>query len=153
MGMSYEQFWEQDCTLVIPFRKAYKIRQEEQNQSAWLQGLYFFEGVSVAIGRSFSKAGRNLKYPEKPYDLNPPKEKSRAEIVQEQQELIFEKMQAMAMKYNREFRERKEREEAEKAAAAECETTNEDDRIQPTTNEDDSIQSVTNEDDSIQPKE
>ena len=34
MGMTYDQFWKGDCTLVIPYREAYRIRQEEMNRMA-----------------------------------------------------------------------------------------------------------------------
>ena len=32
MGMTYRQFWIDDCRLVIAYREAYRLRQEEQNR-------------------------------------------------------------------------------------------------------------------------
>jgi len=30
MGMSYSDYWENDCTMVIAYRKAFQIRQEQE---------------------------------------------------------------------------------------------------------------------------
>lgn len=38
IGMTYEQYWEQDSTLVRAYRKAAKIQRDLRNQDAWLQG-------------------------------------------------------------------------------------------------------------------
>lgn len=68
-GMSIKDFWESDPELFWAYRFSYinklKRENEEKNYNAWLQGLYFFEGVSIAIANSFGKA--NLKYPQVPY--------------------------------------------------------------------------------------
>ena len=68
-GMSIKDFWEKDPELFWAYRFSYinKIKRESEisNYNAWLQGLYFFEGVSIAIANSFGKA--KLKYPIEPY--------------------------------------------------------------------------------------
>lgn len=67
--MSIKDFWENDPELFWAYRFSYinKIKRESElfNYNAWLQGLYFFEGVSIALANSFGKA--NLKYPIEPY--------------------------------------------------------------------------------------
>lgn len=76
--MTYEEFWEGDCTLPIFYRKAYEIKQKSENElnnfNAWLQGRYFAE----AIASCFSK---DYKYPEKPFELS--KNKTEEEIMLE----------------------------------------------------------------------
>ena len=67
--MSIKDFWESDPELFWAYRFSYinKLKRESEmnNYNAWLQGMYFFEGVSIALANSFGKA--NLKYPEVPY--------------------------------------------------------------------------------------
>lgn len=74
--MSIKDFWEGDPELFWAYRFSYinKMRREDelQNYNAWRQGLYFFEGVSIALANSFGKA--SLKYPEVPYGMEDKKE-------------------------------------------------------------------------------
>ena len=60
MGMTYRQFWDEDCRLVVPYRQAYKIRQEEINRTAWLNGLYIQRAVASVLSKK-------AKYPKKPF--------------------------------------------------------------------------------------
>lgn len=73
MGMTYEQFWLQDCSLVIAYRKAYKIRQDEINRAAWLQGLYVFKALQANPLIVYGFAKKDTKpepYPNKPIDFS-----------------------------------------------------------------------------------
>jgi len=74
--MSIKDFWESDPELFWAYRFSYitKMKRESEinNYNAWLQGMYFFEGVSIALANSFGKA--NLKYPEVPYGTEDKKE-------------------------------------------------------------------------------
>ena len=67
--MSIKDFWENDPELFWAYRFSYinKIKRESEinNYNAWLQGLYFFEGVTIALANSFGKG--NYKYPVEPY--------------------------------------------------------------------------------------
>ena len=81
MGMTYEQFWEQDSDLVVFYRKAQEIRRDEQNRQAWLQGMYVYEAIAdiAPILHAFAKKGTKArKYSEKPYEFKQP-EKKKAE--------------------------------------------------------------------------
>ena len=68
-GMSIKDFWEEDPELFWAYRFSYinKLKRESElnNYNAWLQGMYFYEGVSIALANSFGKA--TLKYPIEPY--------------------------------------------------------------------------------------
>ncbi len=80
IGMTYEQYWEQDSWLVKAYRKAQDIRREEQNWNAWLQGLYVYEAIAdiAPILHAFAKKGtRARKYSEKPYELGKPEGKKK----------------------------------------------------------------------------
>ena len=86
IGMSYAEYWEGDASLTRYFRKAYKIKQEQENNNAWLQGLYFYDALSTALhnamrGMSKSKPPAR-EYAKQPYDIFK-KKKTEAEKAQE----------------------------------------------------------------------
>ncbi len=62
-----------------------KIKKELENQQAWLQGLYFFNAISVSLYNSFGrKEGQPAEnYMESPIDFEHMKTKE--EIEREQQ--------------------------------------------------------------------
>lgn len=59
IGMTEEQYWDGDCSLVIAFREAERLRQERRNQEMWLQGAYFYHALAEVspIIRAFAKKG------------------------------------------------------------------------------------------------
>ncbi len=73
IGMTPEQFWDGDCTLVKYFRKAEELRNDRRNQELWLQGMYIYEALCdvAPILRAFvAKGAKPTPYSEKPYPLN-----------------------------------------------------------------------------------
>lgn len=42
IGMTWEQYWDGDNTMVKYFRKADNLRTETKNAELWLQGLYIY---------------------------------------------------------------------------------------------------------------
>lgn len=48
IGMTYEEFWYKDVSLVKMYRKADELRLKRQNQAAWLQGMYIYEALCDA---------------------------------------------------------------------------------------------------------
>ena len=83
IGMSSAEYWEGDPSLTRYFRKAYKIKQDENNKNAWLQGVYIYDAVSTAIYNALR--GKNTKaaeYAKQPYNLGN-KEKSELEKAKE----------------------------------------------------------------------
>lgn len=59
MGMSPEQFWEGDYTLVIAYREAWKLRLHKENRDMWLQGMYIYEALCDVspVLHAFAKRG------------------------------------------------------------------------------------------------
>ena len=86
IGMSSAEYWEGDPSLAQYYRKAYRIKQDEINNNAWLQGLYIYDAVSTALHnalRGFGKQKPPAKdYAKQPYDLHN-KEKTEAEKAKE----------------------------------------------------------------------
>lgn len=68
IGMTPEQYWDEDCTLVVAYRQAYELKRKERNNDLWLQGLYIYHALcNVAPLFRFStkpqKAGQYLSEP------------------------------------------------------------------------------------------
>ena len=107
-GMTEEQFWDKDSTLVIAYRKKHDLEKEQQNQMLWLQGLYVYDAItSVApILRAFSTAKRPNPYPEKPYPLTVKdiKKEEEAKEIEKKNE-VKSKLLAWQQRVNKKMRE------------------------------------------------
>ena len=72
--MSSAEYWTGDPSLVQYYRKAYRIKQDEINNVAWLQGVYIYDAISTALHnalRGFDKHKPPAKeYAKQPYELN-----------------------------------------------------------------------------------
>lgn len=112
MGMTYKQFWEQDCQLVVPYREAYRIRQEQENRFAWLQGMYIYEALCDVspVLHAFAKSGTTVRpYVEKPYEFEKPRQKTE-NTNQKKMDDTVAYMQELAARFNRSFAEKKQSE-------------------------------------------
>ena len=72
IGMTYEQFWNDDCLLVKYYREADKLRLERKNTELWLQGRYFYEALCDVspILHAFAKKGTKVKpYISEPFPI------------------------------------------------------------------------------------
>ena len=82
--MSSREFWEEDPQLYWAYQTFYlkqqEIKFERDNQYMWLQGMYIYEGVSVALNNAFQKQKKS--YSEEPYNL-----KSKAEEKKTKEEI------------------------------------------------------------------
>lgn len=73
--MSYDLFWYGNAEDYWAYRFAYlkkfEFEQEVFNQNAWLQGLYFFDGISKALSNSNRTKASDvvLEYLNKPFDF------------------------------------------------------------------------------------
>ena len=87
-GMSYAEYWEGDPTLAQYYRRAYRLKQEEVNNNAWLQGLYIYDAISTALHNALRGMGKQKPpvkdYAKQPYDLHN-KVKTEAEKAKEVQ--------------------------------------------------------------------
>jgi len=70
MGVPYNVFWEEDSDMVEVYLKANRLKREEENFDAWLNGLYTSYALSTVLGSMFAKKGSKPKsYLEKPLEL------------------------------------------------------------------------------------
>ena len=95
--MSSAEYWEGDCSLTRYYRKAYKIKQEENNNNAWLQGLYVYDAISTALHNALrGKSQKARHYAEQPYDL---KNREKTEF-EKAREVEIEQQKALAWMEN-----------------------------------------------------
>lgn len=89
--MSEEQFWDKDCSLVIAYREAEKLRQKRVNNEFYLQGLYFYEAlcrVSPVMNAFAKKGTKPIEWLSEPIPITRADAEKRKEDKEKQ---IFEK--------------------------------------------------------------
>ena len=92
IGMSYAEYWEGDPKLAQYYRKAYRIKQEEMNNNAWLQGMYIYDAVSTALHNALRGMGKSKPpvkdYAKQPYEIYKKNktEQEKAKEVEKEQE-------------------------------------------------------------------
>lgn len=72
IGMTYDEFWHGDVSMVRAYRKAQELRDKRKNQELWLQGMYVYEAIyDVApILHAFAKKGTKPEpYAKEPYPI------------------------------------------------------------------------------------
>ena len=97
IGMSSAEYWEGDSSLARYYRKAYKMKQEEVNNNAWLQGLYIYDAISTALYNALrGKNSQAREYARQPYNFEN-KEKSE---IEKAKEVEIEQQKALAWMEN-----------------------------------------------------
>lgn len=70
IGMTYDEFWNQDVTMVRAFRKADEMKRRRQNEMLWMQGLYVREALLSTVGNMFAGKGATpIEYPKEPHPI------------------------------------------------------------------------------------
>lgn len=100
MGVSYDDYWHGDYTMLPYYRKAYALKRREENEKLWLQGLYFLRAIGCLIPKS------DMPYPTEPFPLT---EEEEAEQENRKREAAFyhakEQMEMMMHNINKQRRE------------------------------------------------
>ena len=83
IGMTYDEFWNQDVRLVEVYRKAQELREKRRNQELWLQGMYVYEALCDAspLFRFSMKRGtvKPEPYVKEPYPITAAEVREREE--------------------------------------------------------------------------
>lgn len=74
-GMTYDQYWYGDPWMTRAYAQAYLLRRKIDNESAWIQGAYFYAAISAALTTALSKSKKD--YLKQPLDFFP---KTEAEL-------------------------------------------------------------------------
>lgn len=81
-----------------PYIEADRLRLESRNYELWLQGVYFYDALSVALSNAFaSKGKRPAEYPDKPRKITrDTAEEREARVKWEREKAIqyFQRMEA-----------------------------------------------------------
>ena len=111
IGMTEEQYWDRDSTLVKSYRKAEELRKERVNQEMWLQGMYIYDAIYrlSPILRAFAKKGTKARpYTEEPYPINKKTvEEAKLQKEKAKSEKGLRYMQARMVQANKQLQERK----------------------------------------------
>ena len=101
IGMTYDQFWNDDPSLAHYYRQADEIRVERKNQEVWLQGLYVYEAICdvAPILQAMAKKGTKARpYPEQPYAITERQRRREAEEKERRVAMKGKRMMEMFMK-------------------------------------------------------
>ena len=83
IGMSYDEFWFQDVSRVVAYRKAAEMRYNRRNRELWLQGMYIYEALCDAspLFRFSMKKGtvKPEPYAKEPYPITESEIRAREE--------------------------------------------------------------------------
>lgn len=91
--MTADEYWSASPYLAEAYRKAHELRNEQINQQLWLQGLYIFNAVEVAVYNAFRKEGtRPKKYIDKPLDIGPKTEAQKEKEAEEERQKIVDQL-------------------------------------------------------------
>ena len=84
IGMSAREYWEGDASLPRYFRRAFKMRQERENEKAWLYGMYVYDATISALTHLSTNKRDHKSYAVKPYSFTP------EEVEEEREEKVIE---------------------------------------------------------------
>lgn len=105
MGMTPDEFWDGENELPKYYREAKKIRDEEANHHAWLQGLYIYDAIGrlAPALKAFSKR-KPEKYMAEPYPLTKDDADAKAERdAKTTSDKMFAYMQSKMTAINKKF--------------------------------------------------
>lgn len=95
MGMTYDEFWYGNPSLVCDYRKAWEIKKQNEEWARWRQGAYIYDALlKVApVLRPFTKGKVEAgKYPEEPWPMTEKEARDREEQRRQENFRRFRKM-------------------------------------------------------------
>lgn len=111
IGMTYDQYWNDDCCLVKYYRDAFELKRERENEMLWLQGMYFYEALCDVspILQAFAKKGtKAVSYSSSPYPITKKEmERRRKEKERTAHKQMKANLNAFSIKFNAQMFNRK----------------------------------------------
>lgn len=99
MGMSADEYWHGEPELTRAYAEAYKLRKEERNWELWLQGLYIYHAVCVALSNAFDKNSK-AKYMDSPLEIFPPGKADEEERAEKEAIELKRRLDAFEARFN-----------------------------------------------------
>ena len=117
MGMTPEQYWDGEYGLKIAYRKAYRMRMENEqritDRNNWYMGQYIIAAIQatplIVPGVNMKKGASLPVYPDKPFFERyeeQKKEEVRKQKEEDQSKLAMAMFQAFASKFNKNIEKR-----------------------------------------------
>lgn len=104
IGMTPQQYWDDDCTLARAFREAHEIRLKRESETLWLQGAYIYEILlDVAPMYRAFKPSKPKPYRKEAIPVFEDKKALKKEKEKKQMEEDRAKFRGMVEAFNREF--------------------------------------------------
>ena len=92
--MTWDQYWYGDVWMVEVFREADKLRQQQRDVDAWLNGLYVVKAMYASVGNMLQgKEKKPIDYPDRPMFVEAMREKTEEE---KRREIENERLRAWA---------------------------------------------------------
>lgn len=92
--MTTDEFWYASPLLAKSYREAHKLKRRQQNEFAWLQGLYFYNAVAAVVGNAIGGKGKKQEYLKEPVDLGLETEAEKEAKAQREREKIIANLTA-----------------------------------------------------------
>ena len=91
IGMTYEQFWHGDLSLVKYYRQAHELKNEEQNQMMWWNGYYTYIAFATALSNIHldGKKHKVNDYLKEPLRIKPLTEEEKAEEAEKARQKVI----------------------------------------------------------------
>lgn len=117
MGMTPEQYWDGESWLKPAYRKAWKLKNENDRQIAdmhsWYMGQYIMAAIQavplIVPGVNMKKGASLPEYPDKPFLMKQEEQKKEAvrkKKEEDQSKLAMALFQAMTTKFNQNIEKR-----------------------------------------------
>lgn len=86
-GMTYDEYWYDDCFKAKYYRETYKLKLRQQDEFMWEQGMYIYEAIIQCspILHPFSKEPKPLPYTERPHLMDILEDESEKQVKLNQQ--------------------------------------------------------------------
>ena len=121
MGMTWDEFWDGEYGTKRAFRKAYRIRMENEQKLAdrnnWYMGQYLISALQcvplLVAGLNVKRTTKLPSYPEQPFlekFEKQQKEEVRKRKEEDQSKMAMALFQAMTLKFNKNIERRLEKE-------------------------------------------
>lgn len=107
IGLTPDQYWNDDSSLAEAYRRADELKRERRNQELWLQGAYIYDALCrvAPVFHAFAKKGtKPLSYSSEPFVIS---NKQKRKQEEEQEKKVYSKglarMQQIMADTNRKF--------------------------------------------------
>lgn len=104
MGMTYDEYWNNDVCIAPMMRRAHAIKMRTENQMLWLQGRYIYDVLTqlYPLYNGWAK-GEVSPYTSEPYPLTVQEDKERKEAKSKaEMERVRKYLERKMSKYNSE---------------------------------------------------